>query len=238
MQNEAVYMTNIPIVPLDWKKSYRIIPTLFPERTLFDEVCSEDELEYVYYIESLTNKRIADEIGDTGKIPKKEWVLGEGSTPIMAAFTHVKASRFNTDYFGAYYASKELKTAIYETVYHKEKFYCDNKAPAGHYHMRVYYAWIKGKNFYDIQDQKVYKKYYNPDNYLDCQKLGMQAKKQNRDGIIYKSIRYTAGTNVAVLRPKNIIPPVKIDKILSYYWNGEKISLVSDLGKGRNLLKE
>ncbi len=229
-------MNKTPIVPLDWERSFRIIPTLFPERTFFDEVCSEDELEYVYYIESLTNKRIADEIGDTSKVPKDEWVLGKGSTPIMAAFTHVKASKFNTDYFGAYYASKELKTAIYETVYHRERFYSDNKAPAGHYHMRVYNARIKGSSFHDIQDQKVYEKYYNPESYLDCQKLGTQAKKQSRDGIIYKSIRYTSGTNVAVLKPKAIIPPVKIHKILSYYWDGGKISTVTDLGKGKNLL--
>ena len=236
MLSGAVCMSDAPVLTLEWGTSYRIIPTLFPERTFFDEVCSEDELEYVYYIESLTNKRIADEIGDTSKVPKDEWVLGKGSTPIMAAFTHVKASRFNTDYFGAYYASKELKTAIYETVYHRERFYSDNKAPAGHYHMRVYNARIKGSSFHDIQDQKVYEKYYNPESYLDCQKLGTQAKKQSRDGIIYKSIRYTSGTNVAVLKPKAIIPPVKIHKILSYYWDGEKISMVNDLGKGRNLL--
>ncbi|TYB84935.1 MAG: RES family NAD+ phosphorylase, partial [Kosmotoga sp.] len=165
-----------------------------------------------------------------------EWVLGEGSTPIMAAFTHVKASRFNTDYFGAYYASKELKTAIYETVHHRERFYSDNKAPAGHYHMRVYIAQIRGDSFCDIQNKDIFEKYYNPDNYQNCQKLVIQAKKQSRDGIIYKSIRHTTGTNVAVLRPKAIVPPVRVHKILSYYWDGKKISFVTDLGKGKNLL--
>jgi len=219
MLSGAVCMSDVPVLTLEWETSYRIIPTLFPERTLFNEVCSEDEIAYVCYIESLTN-------------------VDERSTPMKAAFTHVKASRFTTDYFGAYYASKELKTAIYETVYHRERFYSDNKAPAGHYHMRVYNARIKENNFYDIQDQNEYKKYYDPDNYLECQKLSMQAKKQNRDGIIYKSIRYTTGTNVAVLRPKAIIPPVKIHKILSYYWDGEKISMVNDLGKGKNLIEK
>jgi|GEM_PF-6688143 len=77
-------MNNIPIVPLNWSRSFRIIPTLFPERTIFDEVCSEAEIAYVCYIESLTN-------------------VGERSTPMISAFSHVKASRFNTDYFGAYY---------------------------------------------------------------------------------------------------------------------------------------
>jgi len=102
--------------------------------------------------------------------------------------------------------------------------------------MRVYIPRIRGDSFCDIQNKDIFEKYYNPDNYQNCQKLGMQAKKQSRDGIIYKSIRHTTGANVAVLRPKAIVPPVRVLKILSYYWDGEKISMVNDLGRGRNLL--
>lgn len=199
-------MNDLPVISLNWENSYRIIPTLFPEKTLFDEICSYDELEYVYYIESLTNNRIA------------------------------KASKFNTDNFGAYYASKDLQTAIYETVYHREKFYAENNAPPAPYHMRVYDAKIKGDNFYDITEKDIYEKYYDPENYTESQNLGIESKKENKDGIVYLSVRHDTGVNIAVLRPKIIIPPAKISKNLIYYWDGKKISTVTDLGKGKNLL--
>ncbi|WP_188020373.1 RES family NAD+ phosphorylase [Deferribacter autotrophicus] len=231
-------MNDIPVISINWKESFRIIPTLFPERTLFDFAESEEELEYIYYIESLTNDRIREELGNLEIVPKNEWVYGEGTTPIMAAFTHPKAARFNTDFFGVYYASKELTTAIRETVYHREKFYTQNSAPPGAYHMRVYSVPVKGNNFYDIRNKNLFSEYYHESNYTKLQQLGIKAKKENRDGIVYKSVRYTKGTNIAVLRPKATIPPCKVVKLLIYYWDGERLNTVTDLGKGENLLND
>jgi hypothetical protein len=50
--------------------------------------------------------------------------------------------------------------------------------------------------------------------------------------------RHTEGTNIAVLRPKVLIPPRKVVKLLIYYWDGERINTVTDLGKGENLLND
>ncbi|KAA0259045.1 RES domain-containing protein [Deferribacter autotrophicus] len=233
MLKEEVFMTDIPVIPINWGKSFRIIPTLYPERTLFDFVDSREELEYIYFIESLTNDRIKNELGNLELVPEDEWIFGEGTTPIMAAFTHPSPARFNTEYFGVYYASKELVTAIKETVYHREKFYTYNKAPANAYHMRVYCAKIKGNLFYDIRNEKIYQIYYHENDYTESQKLGVKAKKENKDGIVYKSVRHPKGTNIAVLRPKVIVSPCNFVKLLLYYWNGEKIEAVVDLGDGK-----
>lgn len=70
----------------------------------------------------MTNDRLLDDAGDLQLVAPEDRVWGPGSTPIMAAFTHLGfGSRFATDTFGAYYAASTLETAIAETVYHKER---------------------------------------------------------------------------------------------------------------------
>lgn len=228
-------MANIPTCSVDWEESYRIIPTLFPTKGIFDDIVSKEDLEYAYYIESLTNDRLRNDMGNLSLIPKSEWVFGEGTTPIMAAFTHPGLSRFSTEVIGVYYASNDLETAIRETVFHKEKFYRNsNEAPANFF-MRVYVSKINGDNFYDIKDKDRFNIYYTED-YSLTQKLSEKAKKQSKDGILYSSLRSIGNKNlnVAALRPK-VVKSCKELKILIYCWDGNKISDVREIS-GKPLL--
>ncbi len=97
-----------------WEKLHRLVPSHFPPIDLFENVASPDELEIVFAIESLTNDRLREQVGDLARVPVEERIAGPGSTPVMAAFTHIAvATRFSdgTEY-GVYYGAKDLNTAF------------------------------------------------------------------------------------------------------------------------------
>lgn len=78
----------------------------------------------MFAVESLTNPRLRDEVGDIRLVPPQDRVSGPGSSVIMAAFTHVnpEGGRFSTDGVGVFYAANDIKTAVAETAYHRERF--------------------------------------------------------------------------------------------------------------------
>ena len=107
-----------------WTPCYRIVPSRYPPIHLFERVANPDDLEAIFVLESLTNERIRDEVGDLSLVAPEDRISGAGTSPIMAAFTHIKPNggRFTDGTYGAYYAGIDLDTAIAETVYHREQF--------------------------------------------------------------------------------------------------------------------
>jgi hypothetical protein len=71
-----------------------------------------DLMDELFYLEGLTSERLRDEVGAIALVDREDRVCGPGSTPVMAAFTHIGvASRFSDGSFGVYYAAKTLHTA-------------------------------------------------------------------------------------------------------------------------------
>jgi hypothetical protein len=89
-------------------------------------------LEAVFLIESLTNDRLRDEVGEITLVPPADRVSGPGSSFVMGAFTHLPpgGSRFSDGSFGVFYAARERETSIAETVRHRERFLRETAAPA------------------------------------------------------------------------------------------------------------
>ena len=102
----------IPTTPTTWRTSYRLIPSRYPTVGLFDAIADAADLDVVFVIEALTNPRIRDELGELRLVPADERMVGPGSTPIMAAFTHrnPEGSRFSDGSYGMYYAAQALET--------------------------------------------------------------------------------------------------------------------------------
>ena len=82
---------------IKWDPSYRLVPSRFPPVGLFDRVSDPADLEVVLAVESLTNDRLRNETGEIRLVPPEDRVSGPGTTPIMAAFTHLnpEGSRFS-----------------------------------------------------------------------------------------------------------------------------------------------
>ena len=81
-----------PLSDVHWESSWRLVPSRFPPVGLFDRVTSADDFEAVVAIESITNDRLRDEVGELRLVPENERQYGQGTTPIMASFTHLNLS--------------------------------------------------------------------------------------------------------------------------------------------------
>jgi len=92
----------LPVASIEWKPCRRIVPSRFPPIQLFERVADPDDLEAVFELESLTNSRLRDEVGDIRLVPPEDRISGPGTAVIMAAFTHLNpdGSRFTDGTYG------------------------------------------------------------------------------------------------------------------------------------------
>ena len=204
----------------DWEKLYRLVPSHFPPIDLFENVASPDELEIVYEIESLTNDRLREEAGDLALVPKEERISGPGSTPVMAAFTHLSIpTRFtNGTEFGVYYGAKDLNTAFAETIYHREKFLSATNEPDTELTMRCYINKV-ALELHDIRGDKFSDLY--TDDYSLPQQFAKKIRASGSNGLVYKSVRDEGGECVAAFKPKTVTIPVQGEHY-KYIWSAKK----------------
>ncbi|MGB0935644.1 MAG: RES family NAD+ phosphorylase [Alphaproteobacteria bacterium] len=213
----------IKISPIDWNPCYRIIPSMFPPINLFERVVDPEDLEAVYAIESLTNDRLREEVGDLSLVPAGDRIAGPGSSFVMAAFTHLNpvGSRFSDGTWGVYYAAASLNTAVKETVYHRELFMRATAEQPMHLDMRVLTARVCA----DMHDIRGSDMYCDPDpaRYPASQRLAADLKRMSSNGIVYDSVRDSGGQNIAAFKPI-VVSGCRQERHLEYIWDGEKIS--------------
>lgn len=223
----------IPIEEISWRKAFRIVSSRFPPIGIFDSVAAPEDLEAIYYVESLTNPRLRDEMGAIELVRPEDRMIGEGSTPIMAAFTHRNpaGSRFSNGDYGVYYAANSRQTAIAETVYHVERWAKESNDPPTSFVMRVYIGKLNKKPYHDIRGtQDHHPKYYSPDpsQYGPSQQLAARLRKGDSWGLLYNSVRDRTGECIAVFRPPSL-GHVHQEAHLAYHWDGIKIVDVMEL---------
>ncbi len=209
-----------------WAPSYRLIPSRFPPVSVFDRVADPADLDAVFAVENLTNPRLRQEAGDISLVPVEERVTGRGTTPIMAAFTHLdpEGSRFTDGSHGVYYAARSLDTAIAETRHSRARFLARTSEAAMEIDMRTYLTDMKG-SMHDIRGRTDLADVYHPDNYAAGQALGRALKAENAWGIVYDSVRHAGGQCVAVLRPK-ALSNCRQGPHFCYVWDGARICTV------------
>lgn len=210
------------------KKQFRIIPSVYPTINFFEDLVDPSEMEILYEIESLTNERLRQEIGDIFLVPKEDRVSGPGSSVVMAAFTHISLSspsRFTDGSYGIYYASLSVETAIYETVYHRERFLRATNEEACELTMRLYEGKIK-RPLHDVRSL-AYGALHHEFDYTQSQAFGKKLRDLHSWGIIYNSVRHKKGTCIAALRPPSVSNPKQVSH-LRYVWDGERIIEIFD----------
>ncbi len=217
------------VTRLAWRPSYRIIPSRYPYVTIYDRVSDSRDLEAIIEIEQLTNPRVRVQSGNLALIRPEDRIAGPGTTPIMASFAYTRSSRFSDGTFGVYYAAHSEQTAVAETKYHAERRLRATNEPSIDLDMRVYTATIKGK-FDDVRKKTGRSKLYDPDSYGFSQLYGIRQYRENAvDGIVYRSVRDSAGECLAAFRPRLVTNCVAA-KYLQYRWNGERIIHVAEIG--------
>lgn len=222
-------MTRFAVRPVSFEPSFRLVSSRFPPRGLFDRVADPNDLEDTIAVESLTNDRLRNEVGDISLVPPAERRAGPGTTPIMAAFTHPNpnGSRFSDGSFGVYYAARDLGTAIRETVYHRERWLADSAQPPITLEMRLYLADVNGR-FDDLRGNTGALPLLDPDSYVASRRYGVQQRQAGSHGVVYPSVRNRGGQCAAVFRTAPL-GPARQGGHYGYLWDGHRITDVIEL---------
>ena len=199
-------------------RAHRLIPSHFPPISLFEDVANEDEFEILYAVESLTNDRLLAELGHITLVAPEDRIYGQGSTPVMAAFTHIgMPSRFTNGEYGVYYCASTLDVAIAETRYHRELFLATTQEPDTEITMREYInevvlpvADIRGSDFDNL---------HQPNSYDASQAYAKQQRLAGANGLLYRSVRLAGGECCAIFKPKALSSVIQ-GCHLRYVWNG------------------
>lgn len=230
---------DIPVSPVRWMPCYRIVPSRFPPISVFDAVADPADLDAVFALEAMTNDRLREEMGDLALIAPEDRVSGPGSTPMMAAFTHLnpRGDRFTDGSFGVFYAARTIETALAETTYHRARFMAWTREPAQELDMRVYAVDLEAR-LHDVRTLRdAQPAIYDPDAYGASQALAISLRAGDSDGIVYRSVRDEAGECAAVFRPR-LLSNCRQERHLCYVWDGEAITTVYEkraFGQGRDL---
>jgi hypothetical protein len=209
---------------------HRIIASRLPTIHLFERVADPADWDALYKLESMTNPRIRDEIGELSLVPMSDRVSGPNASVIMAPFTHLspQGTRFTDGSFGAYYAAESIDTAIAETRFHRENFLRATAQPAMEIEMRCYLADVACE-LHDLRGRgRELPGIYDPASYVESQKLGRKLRDAGSNGIAFESVRRAGGECIAMFRPR-LVQNVRQSVHLRYAWDGQSISHVYEM---------
>jgi RES domain len=215
--------SNYPRHEIAWTDSCRLIPSRFPPVFLFDAVADPADLDVVFAIEALGNPRLRDAVGQLQLVPLDQRISGPGSSPIMAAFTHLnpEGSRFSDGSYGVYYAAAALETAVAEVGYHRARFLARTAEPAIDIDLRCYRVAVRA-SLVDLRGQGG--PLHDPQSYAASQPYGLALRLAGGTGIIYDSVRHPGGQCVALFTPRATVPPCRQAEHVTLRWNGERIA--------------
>jgi hypothetical protein len=213
-----------------WDAAFRMVSSAFPPITLFEDLLDPGELEMAYALEALTNDRLQEECGVLNRVPVEDRVSGPGSTPVMAAFTHIgKASRFTDGTYGIYYAANSQAAAIAETSFHQQRFLAATNEHDIELTLRTYVNQIV-KPVHDVRTR--YPELHQPDP--SCYGVAQVFARALRDagswGLLYNSVRLSGHECVAAFRPPAVSIPLQ-GKHVRYVWDAktQRISHVFEI---------
>jgi hypothetical protein len=216
-----------PLATVAWRPCYRIVPSRFPPIALFERVAQAADLEAVYQIEAMTNDRLREQAGDLALVAPEDRVSGPGTTPVMAAFTHLhpQGSRFTDGSYGVFYAGRTLETSIAETTHHRARFLAATLEPAQELDMRVY-AVDLAAGLHDIRGlREARPELCDPDRYGASQAFAAGLREAGSDGVVYRSVRHEGGECAAVFKPR-LLSNCRQERHLCYVWDGKAIATV------------
>lgn len=179
----------------------------------------------MYAIEALTNTHLREQVGNLAVVPVEQRASGPGASWIMAPFTHLSApgGRFNTELFGAYYAARDLETAIAETAYHRERFLRATREPPMDIPMRELRAKIRAK-VHDLRGlEGEHPELLDPFDYSASQALATRLRADGSAGVAWNSVRRAGGECVAVFIPK-LVRDCKQAAHIAFVWDGTRIT--------------
>lgn len=219
-----VNVDDLKQVKPDWKH-HRVIHSKYPSENLYDE---EPEVNWILgEIASDTSSRVQY---PTAYVEVDDVRFGEGWGAVMAAFCYPSSSRFATNEKGAYYAGSCEHTAIAEWSHHTARlwrsFGYDKEVSAV---VRCYTGHVD-MPLVDVRNEPSLNK-HDPDYaYKETQAFAESVRAKGFGGILYKSVRYPEGENIALLRPPATTKVTQAGHYTLLY-NGEKFESYARVGE-------
>ncbi len=216
--------------PVRFAPCHRIVASRLPTISLFERVADPADWDDLYKLESMTNPRIRNQVGELHLVPVVDRVAGPNASIVMAPFTHLspQGTRFTDGRFGAYYAAESIDTAIAETRFHRENFLRATSQPPIELEMRCYLADVACE-LHDLRTRRAeLPDIYDPASYAASQQLGRALRESGSNGIAFDSVRRIGGECVAVFRPR-LVQNVRQSVHLRYAWDGNAISEVYEI---------
>ena len=218
----------LPIVRIEWKPCWRIIPSRFPPIQLFERVTDPDDLEAIFELDALTNPRLRDEAGDIELVPPEDRISGPGTTVIMAAFTHLNpnGSRFSDGTYGVFYAANDLEHGhCRDQTPSRAVFERHGRGAYGTGHAGLPRRPRRG-SCTTCAARKLPSRLSTTTTATPAsQHLARMLRAAGSNGISYDSVRRTGGECVAVFRPP-LLSDARQERHLCYVWNGQEVETV------------
>ena len=218
-----------PVRRVRWSHAYRIVPSRFPPIGVYDRIADPADMDAVFAIEALTNPRLREEADALKRVPKVRRISGPGSTPVMAAFSHLnpEGSRFSDGTWGVFYAAHSVTTAVEETVYHREQFLAATSEPPSELQMRCYRTSLDSK-LHDLRAG--WPAEQAADSYVASVALARRLRADNSNGVVFNSARDAGGECIAAFFPDVVARCVQA-KHLVYRWDGTRIAQVLEVSE-------
>lgn len=214
------------VASVTWKRSHRIIRTVYPPVSLFEDIADPADWELIASAEAKSNPRVRDEVGNLALVPVSRRISGPTASLVMGAFTHAsrdRPSRFTDGSFGVWYCGDSPDVAIAETAFHFERFMAATAEPAGEADFRELVNGIAGR-LVDLRGgDHAALLAPDPGAYAAAQALGREIHDADGDGIVYPSVRRPDGQAAALFWPDRVKLPVNQARALRYHWNGRRM---------------
>ncbi|HEU4565908.1 MAG TPA: RES family NAD+ phosphorylase, partial [Gemmatimonadaceae bacterium] len=208
-----------------WQPSHRIIGSEYAGENLFSRIAGDEELEALRELADLTSGAGGRHAGDIFLLPPGERIYGPGTALIMAAFAWPSRDTRFSRARGAYYAAREERTAIAETVYHRERFLRAAGSGPVVMEMTLLHADLRA-TLVDIRRGRPSPPgVYHDSDYTAGQELGELVRHLRGDGIRYDSVRASGGECAAIFRPR-VLARCRPVRTLEYHWDGARIAEV------------
>jgi hypothetical protein len=205
--------------------THRLLPQSYsdePSSALARIAENEVHLSEISKLDGATNDQLFAENNALPGIGIEELVFGVPHARIInAAFTyaHALGGRFNTPSRGTWYAAFEIETSQAEVAFHKTLYL----AEVGLYHDTVIYLDYLadfGGEFHDLRNDPRFRACLTPDSYIESQALAEKLLATGSLGIVYSSVRYSAGTCLACFRPA-VVSNVRTGHRYQFAWTGQ-----------------
>jgi RES domain len=225
----------LKLAKIKWQGAVRIIRSIYPPIDLFEDIADPADWPLLISAEQKTNPRIMETIGNLDLVPEERRVAGSGATYLMAPFTHVspdRQSRFCDGSYGVLYAGNSFEVALFETVHHHARFMARTREPAG---WTSQYREIVMKVDAQLHDLRGgapnHAALLAPDDYSASQIFAAILRNGGASGLVYPSVRYAKGECVGLFYPDLACDAIQ-GRHLDYHWNGQRVDLYRDAGKG------